>query len=235
MSANTSSDLNNKMSTTAAKSSKKSVKSEVAAPVAAPAPVAAAAKEAKAPKAKAAKAEVAVPAPVTTPAVAAPVAAEAPAAAAEEDVAASLQKSIAELHEQLSGLKTAVSAAASLLKTVEKQAVRLGKKAERKRKRKADAADGAAPKSCYFTIPLKISDELCSFLGKPKSTEISRSAVTTAVMAYAHSHNLMDKQRIKTDATLRKLLTVTETDVVTILNLQKYLNRHYIKPTPAAN
>ena len=77
---------------------------------------------------------------------------------------------------------------------------------------------------------MKISAELCSFLGKPKDTEVSRSAVTKGVMAYAKAHNLMDKQTIKADAAMRKLLTLTETDTLTILNLQKFLRRHYVKP-----
>jgi chromatin remodeling complex protein RSC6 len=111
------------------------------------------------------------------------------------------------------------------------------KKAERRRKRKAEVgADGvvAAAKPCIFTKPVRITEELCSFLAKPKGAEVSRSEVTKSVMAYARSHNLLDKQTIKADATLRKLLTLSETDSLTILNLQKYLGRHYIKPAPVA-
>jgi chromatin remodeling complex protein RSC6 len=198
--------------------------------VPAPVEVAAAAvpatKAAKAPKA----AKTVVDAPVVVAAVAAPAT---PTVAAtptdEEDVGASLQKSITELHEQLSALKTAASAAAAALKVIEKQAARVVKKADRRRKRKADAVAGAEPKPCIFTKPVKISDELCSFLAQPKNTEVSRSAVTKGVMAYARTHNLMDKQTIKADAALRKLLTLNEGDSLTILNLQKFLRRHYIK------
>ena len=231
MSAISSSD-NTKMST-AAKTTTKTTKSAAKAPVAvasveAPvvvaAVVAAPAKAVKAPKAaKAAAVE-------TTPVVAAPAT---PTVAAtpseEEDVGASLQKSITELHEQLSALKTAASAAASALKVIEKQAARVVKKADRRRKRKAEAVEGAEPKPCIFTKPVKISDELTAFLGQPKNTEVSRSAVTKGVMAYARAHNLMDKQTIKADAALRKLLTLNEGDSLTILNLQKFLRRHYVK------
>jgi len=229
---------------TAAKSSTKKT-SKVAEPVAvavAPAPVAAPAKETKT-KAKTSKAEaptvVAAVVPAVVPAAAAAAAAAASTVAAaetpvEEDVSASLQKSIADLHEQFAALKASFSTAAATLKTIEKQAARVIKKADRRKKRKAEAVEGATPKPCIFTQPVKVSAELCSFLGKPAGTEISRSAVTKAVMAYAHAHTLMDKQQIKADATLRKLLTVTEADNLTILNLQKYLNRHYVKATPAA-
>jgi hypothetical protein len=51
-------------------------------------------------------------------------------------------------------------------------------------------------------------------------------------MAYARANNLMDKQTIKADAALRKLLTLNEGDSLTILNLQKFLRRHYIKAAP---
>ena len=231
MSAISSSDTT-KMSTAAKTTTKttKSAKAAVAsveAPVIAPvvAPVAAATKT---PKAKVAKAAVAV--------VEAPVVAPTPTVAAtpsdsvvEEDVGASLQKSIADLHEQLSALKVAASAAAGALKVIEKQAARVVKKADRRRKRKAEAVAGAEPKPCIFTKPVKISDELCSFLAQPKNTEVSRSAVTKGVMAYARANNLMDKQTIKADAPLRKLLTLNEGDSLTILNLQKFLRRHYVK------
>ena len=229
MSSVNSSD-NLKMS--AAKTTKTSAKSVTAPKAAEPvaAVVAVPVKAEKAPKAKAVKAEVAAPVAAAT-AVVAPTP---EVAAVEEDVGASLQKSIADLHEQLTGLKTAFSTAAATLKVVEKQAARLAKKADRRRKRKAEAVEGAEPKPCIFTKPVKISAELCSFLGKPKDTEVSRSAVTKGVMEYARSKSLMDKQTIKADAALRKLLTLNEGDSLTILNLQKYIRRHYVKAAPVA-
>ena len=229
MSAISSSDTT-KMSAAPAKTTKttKSAKSAVAS-VEAPVVVAAVAAPVatKAPKAaKAAKAPAVVETtPVVVPAT--PTVAATPSE--EEDVGASLHKSITELHEQLSALKTAASAAASALKVIEKQAARVIKKADRRRKRKAEAVEGAEPKPCIFTKPVKISDELCSFLAQPKNTEVSRSAVTKGVMAYARANNLMDKQTIKADAALRKLLTLNEGDSLTILNLQKFLRRHYVK------
>ena len=181
-------------------------------------------------------ATVAATAPVTATA-AATVVAPSPtetAVSTEEDIGVSLQKSISDLHDQLTNLKSAFSAAAATLKTVEKQAGRVIKKADRRRKRKVEAVEGAEPKPCIFTKPVKISAELCSFLGKPKDTEVSRSAVTKGVMAYARANSLMDKQKINADASLRKLLTLNEGDALTILNLQKYLRRHYVKAGPVA-
>jgi chromatin remodeling complex protein RSC6 len=217
MSVNSSSDLS-KMSSAAKTSTKKSA-TKTEAPVAAVAAVAA-------PKAVAKKAvETKTVAPVAAVAavpVAVAVAAVAAVAVVEEDIAASLQKSIEDLHTQLSNLKTATASAANALKTIEKQAARLAKKAGRRTKRVPTGP-------CHFTVPVKISDELCSFLGKPKGTDVSRSSVTKGVIAYAKTHNLMDKQTINADAALRKLLTVSETDKLTILTLQSFLRRHYIK------
>jgi chromatin remodeling complex protein RSC6 len=146
-----------------------------------------------------------------------------------------LLKNIEELSEQLSGLKATLQTALLGLKTLEKQAARVVKKADRRGRRKAEAVEGAPKKPCIFTTPVKISEELCSFLALPKASEVSRSAVTKAVMAYARSHNLMEKQTIKADAPLRKLLSLKDSDPqLTILNLQTYLSRHYVKAVPVA-
>lgn len=217
------------MSSSAKAASKKSAKTETVAAAAAPVAAAAAPKAAKGKKAASTEvaAAVAAPVPVTVDAAAV-------AAVAEEDLGASLQKSITALQEQLNTLKAATHGALTSLKAIEKQSARLAKRADRRRKRSSPKAPGAEPKPCIFTKPVKITDELCSFLGKPKGTEISRSAVTKGVMAYAKAHSLMDKQTIKADAALRKLLTLSETDNLTILNLQKYLGRHYVKAVPVA-
>jgi len=201
----------------------------VAVAVTATAPVAVAEPKAKAPKAKAAKAEAV---PVTEAVAATTEAAAEPAEAASEGSV--LLKSVEALQEQLNGLKATLQVALTGLKTLGAQAGRLVKKAERRGRRKAPAVEGEVKKPCFFTVPAKISDEMCAFLAKPKGSEMSRSDVTKAVMSYAKSHNLMEKQTIKADAPLRKLLTLKETDPLTILNLQTYLSRHYVKAVPVA-
>jgi chromatin remodeling complex protein RSC6 len=119
------------------------------------------------------------------------------------------------------------------MKKMEKQVGRLEKKAEKRRRRKA-GVDGEKKSNptTVFTKPVKITDDLCVFLGHAKGTEVSRSDVTRGLMKYAKERSLTEKQTIKPDATLRKLLGVTENDVLTILNLQKYLKNHYIKTVP---
>ena len=142
------------------------------------------------------------------------------------------QGKTAELNAQI---KTLYSESAANTKTLEKLTARLAKKADRKRKnKKAAAVEGATPKPCIFTTPVNVSDELLAFLGKPKNTQLSRSNVTKAISTYCRDNKLMNKQAINADAPLRKLLTLKEDDKLTILNLQKYLGRHYIKAAPVA-
>jgi hypothetical protein len=232
---------------TAASSSKttkttKSTKTTEA--VAAPVVAAVAAPAAAAPKvSKAAKAAAAAAAPVVAAApavVAAPVVAAAPAsptvdAAADEDLSTSIAKVLTRQHELNAQIKTLYSESAANTKTLEKLTARLAKKADRKRKnKKAAAVEGATPKPCIFTTPVNVSDELLAFLGKPKNTQLSRSNVTKAISTYCRDNKLMNKQAINADAPLRKLLTLKEDDKLTILNLQKFLGRHYIKAAPVA-
>jgi chromatin remodeling complex protein RSC6 len=46
-------------------------------------------------------------------------------------------------------------------------------------------------------------------------------------------HNLKNKHDIKPDASLKKLLAIGDGELLTYFNLQRYLNRHYVKATPA--
>jgi len=136
------------------------------------------------------------------------------------------------LVEQVNTARTALTNIFSAMKKLEKQIPRELKKAQKGRRgRKAETTTATgepiAKKPSVFTIPTQISDSLATFLGLAKGTQISRSEVTTRVCKYAKEHNLMDKQNIKPDAALRKLLGVKETDLLRILNLQKYLSVHY--------
>ena len=195
------------------------------------------------------KAAVAAPAAaVAAPVVAAPdvaapvVAAPAPVAAATPAVAATEEVNIVsefnQILEQVNTLRTQFSTVFSAVKKFEKQLPRELKKASKGRRRRAAVVEGEAPKpkkDTVFTKPTPISDALCTFLSLPKGSLLSRSEVTTRICKYAREHNLMVKQVIKADAPLRKLLALTEADELKILNLQRFLKGHYLKPAaPAA-
>jgi chromatin remodeling complex protein RSC6 len=232
MPSNTSSAPGIQMNSSAppAKSAPKAVaKKAAAAPAAAvatPAPV-----EVKA-KASAKKAVAASPAVVvsSTPVEAAAVAAPAlPTTTLDEDLKA--------VTGNLNTLRETVSAMLSQVKKLEKRVHREIKDA-RKRKRRAkteEGADAAPRKPSIFEIPTKVTDELCKFLGKPNGTLMSRSEVTKGVNNYVKEKGLKSKHDIKPDAALKKLLAIGEGEPLTYFNLQRYLNRHYVKAEkPAA-
>lgn len=84
-----------------------------------------------------------------------------------------------------------------------------------------------------FRKPLKVSDELKTFLGLGPDEKISRADVTRRLNEYVTSKNLKTGQNITMDGPLKALLTPPDDVQVTFLNIQKYINRHYIKEEPA--
>lgn len=197
--------------------SKKTVRKATASSAATPAPVAAPA-----------PAPVVVAAPVSAPVV---VAAPAPVVAAEATEQVNITAEFTSLVEQVNTLRATLSTVFSNMKKLEKQIPRELKKAQKGgRRRKVEGATDGPKKETVFTRPVPISDALCTFLGVAKGTLLSRSEVTTRVCQYAKNNKLMDKQVIKADASLRKLLALKESDELKILNLQRYLKPHYTKP-----
>ena len=179
---------------------------------------------------------VAAPVPVAAPVAAAPAVVEAAVTTTTSTENVNVVEQFNKLVENVSTLRSTLSTVFAEMKKLEKQIPKELKKAQKRRGRKAATVDGVeAPKrDSVFTKPTQISDALCTFLGVAKGTQVSRSEVTARVCAYAKEKGLMDKQNIKADASLRKLLALTEKDELKILNLQRYLKPHYIKPAVAA-
>ncbi len=181
----------------------------------------------------------AAPAPAATPVVAAPVAVPAPVAEAAAVAAATPVEEVNVVAEfnslvtKVSSLREVFASVLSDMKKLEKRIPRELKKASKKRKGKAADGTDKPKRESIFKKPVQISDELCTFLGKPKGTLMSRSDVTSAVCSYAKTKGLMNKQVINADASLRKLLKITEKDELMILNLQRFLKQHYIKAATA--
>ena len=135
----------------------------------------------------------------------------------------------------LNTLKETVSAMLAQVKKLDKRVHREIKDA-RKRKRRVKLEDGEEAKPRVLSIferPVQVTDELCNFLKLAKGTLISRSQVTKLVNNYVKEHNLKEKHSITPDAPLKKLLALPDGDLLTYFNLQKYLNRHYVKAAPA--
>jgi chromatin remodeling complex protein RSC6 len=182
-------------------------------------------------KAVAATTTVAAPAPVAvpTPVAATPAATEAPAAPAT-----TLDQDLKSVLASLVSQRDAISAMITEVKRLDKRVHREIKDARKRKRRVPKEGEEAVKRGpSIFEIPTKVTDELCKFLGHPAGTLISRSNVTKEVNNYVKTHNLKNKHDIKPDAALKKLLQVPEGEQLTYFNLQRYLNRHYIKETKA--
>jgi len=202
----------------------------VPAPVAAVV-VAAPAVEKKVVAKKAAKAEPVAAVPVVVASVVAAV--PAVEGAALEEPVQTVGDEIRGMVGSLNGLRETISTLHAQLKKLEKRVAREIKDARKRKRRTTPQLDenGAAKPArlSIFEIPTKLSDDLCGFLGKPKGSEMSRSNVTKAVTTYIKEKGLKNKHDIKPDAPLKKLLGVPETEGLTYFNLQRYLNKHYLK------
>jgi len=128
---------------------------------------------------------------------------------------------------------------ASALKTewrsLEKKWSRELKTAQKSCSKKRKRAGNRAPSG--FVKPTRISDELASFLGKDKGTEMARTDVTREINMYIRSNNLQDKdngRKINPDTKLQALLKLATTDELTYFNLQKYMSPHFQKAADAA-
>ena len=215
---------------------KKVAKKETAAPAAAAAaPVVVAAPVAEPAAKKPASKKAAAPA-AAAPVVVSSTPVEAAAVAAPAGPTTTLDEDLKAVTANLTTLRETAAAMLAQVKKLEKRVHREIKDA-RKRKRRAPPAEGADAKPrqpSIFERPTKVTDELCLFLGKPKDTLMSRSEVTKAVNNYVKEKGLKNKHDIKPDAALKKLLAIGEGEPLTYFNLQRYLNRHYVKAVPVA-
>jgi chromatin remodeling complex protein RSC6 len=233
MNTSTATSIMNSSAPASKKTVSKKADAKTAAPVAAPvvaAPVAAPV-EAPAKKVAAKKADAKTAAPVVAaPVVAAPVVAT-PVEATDASVT-SVQDDVKAMLGQANTLRETVGALVAELKRVEKRVARLQKEADKRKRRTKKPVEGEAVvprKPSIFELPTPLSNELCSFLGRPSGSKESRSNITKAITTYVKEKNLKEKHTIKPDAKLKALLGVAEGDVLTYFNLQRYLNRHYLK------
>jgi chromatin remodeling complex protein RSC6 len=200
-----------------------------AAPVAAPV---ASAQQASAPAAVAAvkKAKPTVAAPAAAPVAAAVAEAAAPAESksVEQEIAA-----LVTLHQNLRD--QAVSAIKTLQRLQKRVAKEVKEAGRRRRRSKKENEDGVVKEKrpTIFTTPVTLKDELCSFLGKAKGSQMTPADVTRAFSAYVDSHKLKDAEKghtIHPDVAMRKVLGVKEDETLTYRNIQSFLYKLYLLP-----
>ena len=191
----------------------------------------------KATKAKPASASKATKAPVKT--VAAPAPVEATPAPTETPVAPTVPDTVTELAQQFDAINARLAELRSLetslvqdVRKLQKNAMKYLKEVSKKsRRRRAPPAEGDKKRApSGFAKPALISNDLCSFLGKPQGTEMARTEVTKFLTSYIKEHDLQDpenRRRIRPDKALQKLLNTSTKDEVTYFNLQKYMKVHF--------
>ena len=175
------------------------------------------------------------PAPVAAPE---PVVSEASTVSTTPEV--SLESRFESILTRLAEFKTFQATLHADVKVLRREVTRQMREANKRRKRRPATADDAtrAPRApSGFAKPTLISDELCSFLGKPVGTEMARTEVTKSITAYIKEHSLQhaeNKRRIMPDTALASLLNVDDSVELTYFNLQKYMKVHFPKSAAAA-
>jgi len=188
------------------------------------APVVAAEKKSRKPKA------VKTEAVETVAPVVSETAAPATDAAVVADAEAPLAEQSVEFLAKLQQLGTLINSIKSEYKTLEKKWSREVKTAQKQSSKRKRKAGNRAPSG--FVKPTKISDELASFLGKDKGAEMARTDVTREINTYIRAHKLQDStngRKINPDKKLAALLKLKTTDELTYFNLQKYMSPHFAK------
>jgi chromatin remodeling complex protein RSC6 len=112
-----------------------------------------------------------------------------------------------------------------LEKNVKKQ-MKVLKKEATKNKNKGNR------KPSGFAKPSKVTKELCEFMNKTEGTEIARTDVTKALVTYIKENKLENENNskiIQPDNKLKFLLGLEEGEEVTYFNIQKYMNKHFVK------
>jgi len=162
------------------------------------------------------------------------------AAAPTEEVAPAVVEA-SNVSTEFAGFMTKLQALGGLISTLKTEFRVLEKKASRelksatkagKRKRKTGNRSPSG-----FVKPTLISDELASFLGKTKGTEMARTEVTREINAYIRANQLQDKtngRRINADTKLSSLLKLNSGEELTYFNLQRYMSPHFAKSPAAA-
>ena len=133
-----------------------------------------------------------------------------------------LLNTIHNLKTQLSSMNTQVK---NLEKSVNKKIKMLEKEAAKNRNKGNRKPSG-------FATPTKISNDLCKFMNKPTNSEAARTEVTKYIISYIKENNLQssdNKRIIQPDNALKTLLKPKQKDEITFFNIQRYMNKHFLK------
>jgi chromatin remodeling complex protein RSC6 len=131
--------------------------------------------------------------------------------------------------DSLSGFKLQINGIQTQLKLLEKNVKKQMKTLKKdivKNKNKGNR------KPSGFAKPSKVTKELCEFMNKNEGTEIARTEVTKALVAYIKQNKLENEKNSKIitpDQKLKFLLGIEDGEELTYFNIQKYMNKHFVK------
>lgn len=130
----------------------------------------------------------------------------------------------------LQGLKAHINILTTTIKTLEKSVNKKMRKLEKEAKKNRLKGNR---KASGFAVPGKISKELCVFMNKEEGAEVARTEVTKYIIKYIDVNKLKNpdnKKEILPDNALKSLLDLKNPmDGVTYFNIQKYMNKHFLK------
>ena len=135
----------------------------------------------------------------------------------------------------LTTFRQSITALQTQIRGLEKS-VRKEMKGLRKEASKNRAKGNRKPSG--FAKPSLVTAELCKFMGKDEGTEIARTEVTQYLIQYIKDNELQfaeNKKIIMPDDTLKSLLGVSEGEEVTYFNLQRLMNKHFVKKDKKSN
>jgi upstream activation factor subunit UAF30 len=111
-----------------------------------------------------------------------------------------------------------------LEKSVEQVISKIVKKSQKPKKTR---------KPSGFALPVKVTPELCTFMGLAPDATVARTDVTKFLMKYINDKGLKNPEKksiIVPDASLAALLGPEAQNVtITHFTIQKYINRHFLR------
>lgn len=134
-----------------------------------------------------------------------------------------------QLASQLNMMKNQITSVQQNIKHLEKS-VKKKMKTLKKEAVKTKAKGTRSPSG--FAKPTKVTKELCEFMNKSIGTEIARTEVTRALISYIKENKLENKSNskiISPDEKLKELLGIEDGYELNYFNIQKYMNKHFIK------
>ena len=144
-----------------------------------------------------------------------------------------------EVEEQFSGLLNTLASFRSQITMLQNDIRALEKTVGKKMRTYAREAkknkNKGNRKPSGFAVPTKISDALCEFMNKPKGSMAARTEVTQYIINYIQENNLQwneNRKIIKPNEPLKTLLDVKQNEEVTYFNIQRFMNKHFLKKQP---